>query len=71
MIVTAGGDLLDVNLSGVEVGMRMLDIEEYRKKEVMRRVVAVMRSNLKGYREQRVVQDMAAKSKAVGGTKHR
>jgi len=71
MIVTAGGDLLDVNLVGVEAGMRMLDIEDYRQKEVMRRVVSVIRSNLKGYREQKAVSDIAMKSKASGGTRHR
>jgi len=71
LIVTAGGDFLDVNLPAVEVGVRMLNVEEGRQKEVLRRVVAIMRSNLKGYREQRSVQDMAAKSKSAGGTRHR
>ena len=71
VIVTAGGDILDVNLSAVEAGIRMLDIDPCNQKEVFRRVVSVIRSNLKGYREQKVIQDAVFKAKSAGGARHR
>jgi len=71
VIVSAGGDILDVQISAVEAGIKRLHVEHYRQDEVFRRVVALIRSNLKGYRQERIASEEAAKLTVVSGTRNK